>query len=860
MLDEPTSPSSALTLTVGKAQAKFWAWVVFCVLLSIGGVSTWFSWRYVVQWENEQTEAAVDRRMQQLMAQVDERLKLYALVVRMGAGLHREQERMSEEDWRRFATHLNLRAELPGICALAWIPLHENERLGAIVGARYIAPESSANRTWLDANFFSDVARSDVVQAAIAGIDTPYLSAQTRLYPGTADTTMGALWVMPTYRELQTSADASQQRSRLLGAIVAAIRFDDLFDATTHLLGAGFDLDVFDNSWDEESRVFSTRTKITPPSASLLRTYAINAGQRTWRLRVSSRDDGPSPYNRTRSGLTLALGVLLTLVTLGLAAALLRWRQATDQRVRLMRGKLGEREARLAGYREFLRNVLDALPEPIVVKGADYRYLMVNRAYADAVGRTMDELIGKRVEDVLPHEIAAPLHEIDKRVLEHRHREAMELPVRDLRHGGQWRYVAIQKVFSYGPNGESMLVGIQHDITEMRQSEARFRELVELSSDWYWEQDAEFRFTYVSMGIDSAGIAAGSLIGLHRWDMPIQWMPGQLETHKAVLAAHRPFADFEYRIVDAHGGEHWYSISGRPQFDAKAVFTGYRGVGKDITERQRAREELLRHRDHLSEMVEEQIVHLRIAKDAAEAAAKAKSEFVANMSHELRTPLHAILSFTKLGLTRVDSAAPDKARSYFQRAHQAGERLLVLVNNLLDVAKIDAGKLMLDRHTYDLAQLARDVVIELEPLIQARQLRVSAPPEGVAALADVDFNRMSQVVSNLLSNAIKFTAPGRAIFVAIEESAIAWRRQPGALLQPIAAWSVSVSDEGVGIPANELDAVFEKFIQSSTTRTGAGGTGLGLAISRDIVEAHGGTLRAYNRPEGGACFEILIPK
>lgn len=281
---------------------------------------------------------------------------------------------------------------------------------------------------------------------------------------------------------------------------------------------------------------------------------------------------------------------------------------------------------------------------------------------------------------------------------------------------------------------------------------------------------------------------------------------------------------------------------------------------REMTAELRASEdELLRHRDHLAELVAERTADLLAAKNAAERAYRIKSEFLANMSHELRTPLHAILSFARLGQDR-PGGADEKAQRYFSRIVDAGERLLVLVSDLLDLSKIEAGKMLLDFQPCDLVRLLREVSAEFEALAEERKVHWRLPAAGARAPASVDALRFSQVLRNVLSNAMKFSPDGGVIEVLVAEATMVLGRRAADRTAPVAAWRIEVVDEGMGIPEDELETVFDSFVQSSTTRTGAGGTGLGLTICREIVAAHRGRIAARNREEGGAVFEILVPR
>ena len=244
----------------------------------------------------------------------------------------------------------------------------------------------------------------------------------------------------------------------------------------------------------------------------------------------------------------------------------------------------------------------------------------------------------------------------------------------------------------------------------------------------------------------------------------------------------------------------------------------------------------------------ETMATLKQAQEAAEAANQAKSAFLANMSHELRTPLHGILSFADFGLKKVTSAPPEKLHTYFQQIKSSGSLLLTLLNDVLDLAKLEVGKMQFEWRSADLNLLVGTVKEEFQARLVEHELTLCCQvPEAPSRLV-LDTTRMQQVVRNLLSNAVKFSPRHSTITLRIEP-------QPQSML-------LSIRDQGTGIPEGELEAVFEKFVQSSLTQTGAGGTGLGLAICREIVTAHQGKIWADNWTDStgsGAVFCVDIP-
>ena len=232
------------------------------------------------------------------------------------------------------------------------------------------------------------------------------------------------------------------------------------------------------------------------------------------------------------------------------------------------------------------------------------------------------------------------------------------------------------------------------------------------------------------------------------------------------------------------------------------------------------------------------------ARDLAQQASRTKSEFVANISHELRTPLQSILGFSELGMAR--GRQHEKLASMFGDIHAAGLRMLGLVNDLLDISKIEStvGAFHFERN--DVRDIIEDVAAELEMLLQQRKLQLALNLGRMPLVAKVDTARFSQVVRNVLANAVKFAPEGSRIDV-------------GAQVQGENTIHIQVRDRGPGIPAAELEKIFQAFVQSSQTRDGSGGTGLGLAICRKIMTAHGGRIHATNAPGEGAIFHITVP-
>jgi PAS domain S-box-containing protein len=373
----------------------------------------------------------------------------------------------------------------------------------------------------------------------------------------------------------------------------------------------------------------------------------------------------------------------------------------------------------------------------------------------------------------------------------------------------------------------------QNILEALRESEKRFRDLTETTSDFIWEIDANGMYTYASpKSIKLLGIAPTQILGTlflpWRQSSPDSSWRGKVIENKLRTG----FYNIEYNYVRQDGQELTIESSGEPIFTKRNEFIGFRGIDRDVTERRVYEREL------------------KTAKELAESANLAKSEFLANMSHELRTPLHAILSFANYGEKRIETADRHELLRFFRQIATSGNRLLPLINSLLDLAKLESGKMNYVFQNLDLLAEIRSVINEMLPLAEKKGLKIQIIPPEISTNAFFDQGRIGQVIRNILSNGVKFSNPGTTI-------SVAFAHQIGQHNRTLLL--TTISNQGVGIPANELGAIFDKFAQSSKTKTGAGGTGLGLAICKQIIEDHRGKIWAGMGNDGSTRFHFTLP-
>jgi PAS domain S-box-containing protein len=276
----------------------------------------------------------------------------------------------------------------------------------------------------------------------------------------------------------------------------------------------------------------------------------------------------------------------------------------------------------------------------------------------------------------------------------------------------------------------------------------------------------------------------------------------------------------------------------------------------DITQRKRSERELS-GTANIEELMRARLVELEGAMAVAEQANRAKSTFLAKMSHELRTPMHAVLAFARLGL---DTDPDSEMSAILGNIVESGNRLLVLLNGLLDLSKLEAGKTTLVLALHDLESIAREIALQMTPLIAKKHLtvRFERAVGCESCVANVDRHLIAQLFSNLFANAVRFSADAGNVVVRFARGELPVDPAENEA-RPRAALEVAFIDEGIGIPEPELDSVFDMFSQSSRTRHDSAGPGLGLAICREITTLHQGTIRASTNEARGVTILVTIP-
>ena len=524
-------------------------------------------------------------------------------------------------------------------------------------------------------------------------------------------------------------------------------------------------------------------------------------------------------------------------------------------------------EEKLARSEALLKGVTNNTPAVIYIKDREGRYILVNRQFESLFHSSNEQTRGRTDADIFPEEIARAFRKNDQEVL----RTLKPLEVEEVvpQDGENHTYLSI-KFPLLGKQGEvSGVCGISTDITarkrmeedlalsratletkvrertrELETSEKRFKDFAEIGSDWFWETGPDHCFKKVSktvVALTNADLDKLYTSGRRELAHPedIKENPEKWAAHYEDLDAHREFKDFEYRHIAPNGRLMHIRVSGRPFFAEDGDFLGYRGVGADVT-------------------IEKQSeAALREAKRQADEANLAKSEFLSRMSHELRTPLNGILGFAQLLELDKDENLTEEQVRFINDIRKSGDHLLELINEVLDLARIESGGLEIKLEPLDPAEVMNECLDMIRPLAEKTGIHIgnalpmvqeagsqgSNPHDGGGVISDRV--RLKQIFVNLVSNAIKYNRVNGTVTLRYEEAPSGFMR-------------ISVADTGAGIANEDLNEIFQPF----TRLKGNGsveGTGVGLSVTQKLVELLGGDVGVKSTVGEGSVFWVDIP-
>jgi PAS domain S-box-containing protein len=631
---------------------------------------------------------------------------------------------------------------------------------------------------------------------------------------------------LPVYDGVGIPATLAARRSGLRGFVQASVQSDEMF-GVVHAEEAGqIDLQVYDGNESAPALLFrsdGTRqnwdTGYRPRFSS---TVIANVPGRTWRLVFNTRPEFDQASERNVAPNVALIGVLLSLLLAGI--------------------NLVQRRASAALNASELRyrRLFEASPDGVFLFDAGTgRITDANPQVAELLGHSREQLlersfweIGLFSDEALGRAAFAELRDKSYRRYDY-------LPI--VTPAGR-RHDVEFTCNSYMSGRKRVMQCNVRNITDrrrvehaLRESEERYRSLVEITPQGVWLVGVDGNPLYVNQyWIDYSGMT----LEQSTRDWPQQIHPKDREKIlKSWAAARDDGMPYESELLmhrAADGRYLWHLARGVPVHDAAGRAEKWLCVFIDIDERKQTEQERaqLLQREHT-------------LRTQAEAANRAKDEFLATLSHELRTPLNAILGWTQtLHQGEADRATVHRALAQIDASANAQARL---VNDLLNVADIGSGRMRLDMQPVDLSPLIDSIVESLRPAIAARNIAFTSTAQADAGQLSGDPARLQQIVWNLLSNAVKFTPHGGHIRLDLARA--------GTQIE------IAVSDDGEGISTEFLPYVFDRFRQADASiKRRHGGLGLGLAIVRHLTELHGGTVSAQSAGEGrGARFSVLLP-
>jgi PAS domain S-box-containing protein len=856
----PTAPfpSPSTGYRSGHVQPESFAWIALALML-IFAVGAWFVAEQIV------SNRVNDRflyRAEKERDNIVRRLQSYELVLQGAAAFIESSEGVDRDEWRRYVTHLELDKTLPGLhgvgMALMVAPAERERHINAIradgladytiwpAGERqqyssivYLEPATEANRKVIGYDMFAESIRRDAMERA-RDRGRAALSGKVTLVQEEADEMQaGFLMYLPIYRTDLPRTTIEERRKAHLGFVYSPFRATDLM---RHLIGQDMkdvELVLYDEEALAEKLLFDSRQWASPSAdGRYVAALPIEIGGHRWQAHFRSR-----PEFDTVTTSYLPISILVGGGLLGLLIFILLFINARHQRA------VEAIASRLADSERSLRNILDNAPDAVFIAGPNKSYEYGNQGASSLIGYTPEEILTLAIDDLTPEGQADEHQRIFAEVLSQGH-VFSELQLR--RKDGSSALVELSAVLL--PNGR--VLGTCRDIAQRKQAEnallaaeRKFRGLIEQSLvGVYIIQDGRFAYANPRFAEMFGFAAPEEIVGkVAVSDLVIpddrdkvagnlhKRMAGEVDSINYAFVGRR--RDGSQLDVEVYGRrmEH----EGRP-----AVI----GVIVDVSERKQAEAELEQYRHHLEELVKVRTADLSVAKEAAEAANRAKSTFLANMSHELRTPMNAIIGLASI-LQR--HATDMQQRDKLGKITGAANHLLRLLNDVLDLSKIDAERLTLEHVPFRLGGVIANVESLIAERQEAKQLGLRREIDDRLAEIDLlgDPLRLQQILLNLLSNAVKFTEQGE---VSISAHIVDENEQQLSI-------ALQVSDTGIGMSAEAQQRVFRPFEQadSSTTRQ-HGGTGLGLAICDRLVRLMDGHITVRSAPGQGSTFGFTL--
>lgn len=816
-------------------------WLPLLVTLALmAGLGGWVGWQwYVLEKQNriEQVQR-FSLAVSDIEDKLRERMRAYEMVLRGLAGLVAGNQQVSLDEWTKATDQLQLQDFYPGIQALALARYTSREQLPSLIEsiraggqenfnvfplgerdeyliADFMHPLDWRNRRVVGFDLFSEQVRRDaIISARDSG--NPTLTGPIRLKQETEPNGQaGVLLFLPVYKAGAPITTIEERRAAFLGTVHGAFRLTDLIEGILSSRTTLFQLQLFDAA--EPNQPLLVGRAPVSSDAQFHHKRSLYMYGRSWQLDVASSPEYEKILANPGRTFSLAAAMAAALLFALLVGGYLFARERALRNSQVLGLQLQEREARF-------RQLIEQLPVATLLCNPEGRIELANQSAATLLGSSAGLLAGERLARYLPGSLEESQHEVNQQEGQALREDGAPVPV------------SISLTAFRRDGGTYHILNLV-DLQPRKRDEERFRNVVEASPNAFLLFDSDGRIVMVNRQTEL-------LFGY-----PRQELLGQSAELLIPESMRRAYLEVRHRFMqrpDSHRlGENRELFGRHKDGNLVPVEVGLSPL--------RSGDELLvqavvidiSHRKAAEKRLREQADQLMVAN-------RYKSEFLANMSHELRTPLNSILILSDQLKQNAAGNLSDKQVRHAEIIYRAGHDLLQLINDVLDLARIEAGHMQLKLEPLDLRALLAELESGLAPMAEQKglALRVEVDPDVPVQLVS-DRVRLLQILRNLLTNALKFTEKGEV------DLRVARRASPQVDGNTLV---IQVRDTGIGIAEAEQERIFLAFeqIDGSISRQ-YGGTGLGLAIARQLVEVLGGEISVKSAPGQGSCFTVEMP-
>ena len=826
-----------------------WLWAALAVVLVV------WVWHLEERAAVRQEHQRLDFEAEEIALALAQRLRIYEIALRGGRGLLDASRGVSRAEWRRYVDNLRLESTHPGVQGLAFAPVLRPSQLAqherqvraeglaqyavhppgprdTMVPIMYIEPLDGRNRRAVGFDMFSEPLRREAMERA-RDTGLPAMTGRVVLLQETLhDPQHGFLIYLPVYHHGLPTETLEQRRAALRGFVFSPFRWKDFMQGTLAGMKQPSRLELLLSDAATQDLLFSTADD---PQHLLQKhgwssTQELALGQRLWRLQAFAPDDGMSVAGAPRSW-PVALATLLVLGFVGvLLAAIqrqLRWSQWKAEQL--------QQELALREQNWRLQSVIDGTFAATWEWDIPSAQLMLNGHWSRHLGHVLDEQVPVSMRRW--KEIVHPQDWQASRVLLQQHFAGQtpfyEAMLRVRHSDGHWVWgVNRGKVITWlAPGQPQLMFGTFLDVTalvhtqeKLAHKEMMLREALETIGEGFAVFDAQdkllqcnekFRQMYqTAQAVIEPGRSFAEIVryGMERGQYPEaqgreqQWLAQRLAAHQ----------EGEHSLMQKLDTGHWLQVRERRTASGLSV-----SFHIDVTEAYQA-------------------------KEAAEAANQAKSRFLAIISHEIRTPMNGIMGMLELlEQTPLDT----QQQHYIKSIKTSNEHLLTIVNDILDLSKVESGKIRFESIPVDLAQLCQEVYqCFLAPAKDNSVELTFDYPDNLPKYVNTDPVRLRQILINLVNNAIKFTP---------KQGKVTIQAMKGCDKHQI---KFNVIDTGVGIKPESLAVIFDAYNQADKfTHRLYGGTGLGLSVCKALAEGMGGTIKVTSEKNKGSTFTLSLP-